>query len=218
MGGRDRHHRPVDALELLELEAETIWSQTPDGLGSGTVCVLAATYDGRSNLLAGAARLTPLHPTAITAARCWTLTPGPPLPPVPPGLALVSEGKDARPPTGWEPDEWQSLLTGERGPWAALAEGDHVVSLAHSARLTDRAAEVGVQTEDGYQGRALASLVVRAWTNLMAGTGRVLFYSAFEANIASHRVAETCGAVPIGMLCRLGAESFGSDGREDPTL
>jgi RimJ/RimL family protein N-acetyltransferase len=197
----------VDALELLRLEAETIWGKDSAGLGSGTVFATATTYDGRTDVLDGHADVTPETPSAMSAARCWTLTPPSQLPPTPPGFSLVYERRDLRPPARWEPDEWRSLLSGEHGPWAALAHDEQVVSLARCARLTERAAEVGVQTEDGYRGRGLASVVVRAWATLLAADSRVLFYSAFEDNTASHRVAAKCDAQPLGMLCRLSISS-----------
>lgn len=194
---------PMDALELLRLEAETIWGRDPDGLGSGTVFAAATTYDGRTELLDGHADVRPETPTTVAVARCWTLSPRSQLPPVPSGLSLVHERRDLRPPARWAPDDWRSLLSGEHGPWAALADEDQVVSLAHCARLTERAAEVGVQTKDGHRGRGLASMVVRAWAALLAPHDKVLFYSAFEDNSASHRVAAKCGAEPLGMLSRL---------------
>jgi RimJ/RimL family protein N-acetyltransferase len=193
----------VDALELLRLEAETIWGSDSDGLGSGTVFATATTYDGRTDVLDGHADVKPETPSAMSAARCWRLTPPPHLPPAPPGFSLVHERRDLRPPTRWKPEEWRLLLSGEHGPWAALAHDEQVVSLARCARLTEQAAEVGVHTEDAYRGRGLASVVVRAWATLLAPDNKVLFYSAFEDNTASHQVAAKCGAQPLGMLCRL---------------
>jgi RimJ/RimL family protein N-acetyltransferase len=183
----------MDTLEMLRLEAETIWGRDPDGLGSGTLFATATTYDGRTELLDGHADVRPETPTVVSVARCWTLAPQSRLPPAPPGLSLVHE--QLRPQASWD------------GPWAALTDEGRVVSLAHCARLTDRAAEVGVRTEDAYKGRGLASVVVHAWAALFARTNKVLFYSAFEDNKASHRVAAKCGAEPLGMLCRLGISS-----------
>ncbi len=194
----------MDALELLRLEAETIWDRDAGGLGCGTVFATATTYDGRTEFLDGHAVATPETPAIITAARCWTLTPPARLPSAPPGLSLVHDRRDLRAPTGWDPDEWRRRLSGEYGPWAALVREDQVVSLARCARLTERAAEIGVRTQDAYQGRNLASVVVRAWAALVAADGRVLFYSALADNSASHRVAAKCGAEPLGLLCRLG--------------
>jgi RimJ/RimL family protein N-acetyltransferase len=184
----------VDALELLRLEAETIWGRDSGVLGSGTVFATATTYDGRTEVLAGHAEVRPETTAVISAARCWTLTPASRLPLAPPGFSLVHDRR--------------SLLSGERGPWAALVQGGQVVSLAHCARLTGLAAEVGVRTEAAYQGRGLAAVVVRAWATLLASDEKVLFYSAFEDNHASHRVAARCGAEPLGMLCRLGISRY----------
>jgi predicted GNAT family acetyltransferase len=94
-------------------------------------------------------------------------------------------------------------MRGQDGPWAALVEDDQVVSLAHCARLTDLAAEVGVQTEDAHRGQGLAAVAVAGWVQRMRPQGRRLFYSALEANDASHRVAGKCRATPLGRLIRL---------------
>jgi RimJ/RimL family protein N-acetyltransferase len=196
----------MDALDTLRLEAATIWGRdTGDagGLANGTVFVTARTYDGRTAVIKGHADVTPGTPTVVSVERCWTLTPEPRLPPAPPGLSLVHEPRDLTPPAGWDDGDWRALMSGEHGPWAALADGDQVVSLAHCARLTERAAEVGVQTEDAHRGRGLAPVVVRAWAVLLAPAGKVLFYSALEDNRASHRVAAKSGGTPVGMLCRV---------------
>lgn len=193
----------MDDLDLLRLEADTIWGRDEGGVGDGTVFVTVTTYDGRAEVLDGHAEVTPGTPTAMNVERSWVLTSSPRLPAAPAGLSLVHEPRDLDVPTHWEADEWALLMSGAAGPWAALVDGARVVSIAHCARWTERAAEVGVRTEDAWRGRGLAPVVVRAWTALLAGHNKVLFYSAAEENVASHRVAARCGGRPLGVLCQL---------------
>lgn len=195
----------MDALKVLQLEAETIWPPVDGGLGDGTIAVTAVTYDGPSITIAGATPLAPDSAVGVSIARCWLLESTTSYA-VPPGLRLVSTAGPYRPPSRWSADEWDGLMNGDQGPWVALVEGEQVLSLAHCARLTDRAAEVGVQTEDQARGRGLASVTVLAWTELMRQRDLTLFYSAFEANRASHRVAAKCRATPLGSLTRVFAQ------------
>lgn len=76
---------------------------------------------------------------------------------IPPGTSFVSgsallrsddEHKERLQPQdlerlNWTQDEWRQLLDGALGPWAFVVNGDRVVSLCHTARLTDRGAEAG---------------------------------------------------------------------------
>jgi RimJ/RimL family protein N-acetyltransferase len=192
----------VNALKVLQLEAETIWPPVDSGLGDDTIAVTAVTYDGQSISIAGATPLAPESAVEVSIARCWLLESTTSYS-VPPGLRLVSTAGSYRPPSRWSMGEWDGLMNGDQGPWAALVEGERVLSLAHCARLTDRAAEVGVQTEEEARGGGLASVIVLAWAELMRQRELVLFYSAFETNRASHRVAAKCQATPLGMLTRV---------------
>ncbi|WP_132291816.1 GNAT family N-acetyltransferase [Kribbella sp. VKM Ac-2568] len=197
----------MDALKVLQLEAETIWPPVEDGLGAGglgddTIAVTAVTYDGQSITIAGATPLSPDTAVGASLARCWLLERTTSCA-APPGLRLVSTAGSYQPPSRWSTTEWDSLMNGDQGPWVALVHGDRVQSLAHCARLTKRAAEVGVQTEDEARGRGLASVTVSAWAELMRQRDLVLFYSALEANQSSHRVAAKCHATPLGRLSRV---------------
>lgn len=195
----------MDDLDLLELEVRTIWGFDENGLGDGTVQVTALTYDGRTRLLPGASAIGPDDAISATVCRSWLLGPSR-TQPSPTGLRLTSEPGTARPPARWSGQEWTNLLAGQHGPFVAAVAADRVVSLAHCARLTDAAAEVGVQTEEDWTGRGLATACVRAWVAAMPHD-RTLFYSAMEDNPASHRVAAACGARPLGRLVRVGPMS-----------
>lgn len=199
----------MDPLELLRLEAETIWGCTDGGLGCNTVNATAISFDGRSLLIPGATQLTPEGAITASVSRTWTLKPTPPNG-TPAGLQLVTEAAGLQPPHGWTDEQWMKLMSGGHGPWAAIADHGQVVSLAHCARLSWRAAEVGVQTEEGQRGRGLAVIAVGAWTGQVTERGLVAFYSADEDNIASHRVAAKCRATPLGRLIQIALSAVGA--------
>jgi hypothetical protein len=87
---------------------------------------------------------------------------------------------------------------GSWGPMAAVVEGDAAVSLCFSARLTERAAEAGVQTLEGYRGRGYAPAVVAVWTQAIRATGRIPLYSTSWDNRASQAVARKLGLMQYG--------------------
>ena len=200
----------LNDLSLLALEARTIWGTAGSQLGADTVAVLTLAYDGRRARLDGVAEISPSTPVTTTSARSWVLDPIAARVTTdvaaPAGLRLVCSDHtdaDVHPSSGWSAVDWGELRSGGLGPWVGLAAGDRVVSLAHCARLTDRAAEVGVETEPLWRGRGLAPWTVRVWTSRMPPSERILFYSAFEDNLASHRVAAAAGARPLGRLVRI---------------
>lgn len=78
-----------------------------------------------------------------------------------------------------------------------VAEGV-AVSICNSARLTDRAAEAGVETLDGYRGRGHATTVVAAWAQAIRERGRIPLYSTSWDNLASQAVARKLGLVQYG--------------------
>lgn len=103
----------------------------------------------------------------------------------------------------WTAEEWRHLLDGELGPWAFVVTGDRVVSICHSARLTDRGAEAGTWTDPDYRGQGYAATATAAWALLLAPSGRHLFYSTGADNLASQRVAERLGLPLIGWMWSL---------------
>ena len=106
----------------------------------------------------------------------------------------------------WSVDEWNKLLDGAFGPWAIATAGEHAVSVCHSARLTEHAAEAGVWTDPEHRGRGHAAAVTAAWASVPALAGRHLFYSTNDDNRSSQRVAARLGLRPIGWLWRLQGE------------
>ena len=84
-------------------------------------------------------------------------------------------------------------------PFIAVVEDGVAVALCHSARLTERAAEAGVETLEAYRGRGYASAVVAAWAHAIRASGRIPLYSTSWDNHASQAVARRLGLVQYGV-------------------
>lgn len=85
-----------------------------------------------------------------------------------------------------------------REPFMAVLEQGAAVSLCHSARLSDRAAEAGVQTLAGHQRRGHATAVAAAWALAIRAGGRIPLYSTSWNNLASQAVARRLGLIQYG--------------------
>jgi predicted GNAT family acetyltransferase len=83
-------------------------------------------------------------------------------------------------------------------PFIAVVVDGVAVSLCHSARLTDRAAEAGVETLEAYRGHGYASAVVTEWAHAIRATGRIPLYSTSWDNLASQAVARRLGLTQYG--------------------
>lgn len=88
------------------------------------------------------------------------------------------------------PDAWDV----HEPRFVVVADGD-VVSICNTVRLSDRAAEAGVDTVDGYRGRGFAPMVVAAWAPAIRADGREPFYSTSWANTVSQAVARKMGLI-----------------------
>lgn len=106
------------------------------------------------------------------------------------------------PPAGanWQDDEWQALLAGKLGPWAAAIVEGSTAALCHTARLGPRGVEAGVFTAPDNRGHGLAAAVTTAWASQFAGDDRQVFYSTSIENLASQRVAARLGLREIGTM------------------
>ncbi len=105
---------------------------------------------------------------------------------------------------GWD---LEALAGGELEGWepmVAVVADDAAVSLCFSARLTDRAAEAGVQTLEAYRGRGYAPAVVAGWAHAIRATGRIPLYGTSWDNRASQAVARKLGLVQYGVDLSLG--------------
>ncbi len=103
----------------------------------------------------------------------------------------------------WTAEEWRQLLDGELGPWVFVMEADRVVSMCHTARLTDRGAEAGTWTDPHVRGRGYAAAATAAWASLLEPSGRHLFYSTSADNLSSQRVAARLDLPLIGWMWRI---------------
>jgi RimJ/RimL family protein N-acetyltransferase len=111
--------------------------------------------------------------------------------------------------------EENSHLLGEefawlRKEWAACEPAlasvidEQVVSVAFSSRITERAAEAGVNTSEAFRGQGHATRVVAAWAIAVRAMGRVPLYSTSWSNQASQGVARRLGLRLYGVDLSLG--------------
>jgi len=74
-------------------------------------------------------------------------------------------------------------------PCTALIDGDRIVSLCRSVRISAEAHEAGLETLPDYRGRGFALAVTRAWAEAVREKGALPLYSTSWKNSASQRVA-----------------------------
>jgi hypothetical protein len=98
---------------------------------------------------------------------------------------------------GWDREALAAQFEGWE-PIVALVEDGAAVSLGFSSRLTERAAEAGVNTLEGYRGRGYAPVVVAAWAHAIRASGRMPLYSTSWDNHASQAVARKLGLIQYG--------------------
>lgn len=78
-------------------------------------------------------------------------------------------------------------------PWMAVVMDGVSVATCFSVRLSDRAAEVRVDTASSYRGRGYAPAMVAAWAMAVRDAGRIPFYGTSWDNAASQAVARKLG-------------------------
>lgn len=106
-------------------------------------------------------------------------------------------------PLGWDLEALAREFDG-RAPFLAMIKDGVAVSTCFSARLTERAAEAGVETLEAYRGRGYAPSVVAAWAHAIRATQRIPLYSTSWKNLASQAVARKLGLVQYGVDLSLG--------------
>jgi RimJ/RimL family protein N-acetyltransferase len=88
-------------------------------------------------------------------------------------------------------------------PWCvALADGE-IAAVAFAARLSPRAAEIGVYTLKAFRGRGFAAAATAAWSTMPVLQERTLFYSTHRDNLPSQRVIARLGLPFLGESMRL---------------
>jgi len=92
---------------------------------------------------------------------------------------------------GWVPGE----IAEGRAPVVAWVEDGAPVSVCFCARLSDEAAEAGLETAEAYRGRGLGPRVTAAWGQMIRASGRVPMYSTAWSNHASRAVARKVGLI-----------------------
>jgi predicted GNAT family acetyltransferase len=102
-----------------------------------------------------------------------------------------AEGALTVPELAWVRD----VTPAERPVTVARNDAGEIVSVCHSARATDRAAEAGVETAPAFRRRGLAGTVVVAWAAEVLSEGRRPMYSTQWTNGASRSVARRLGLV-----------------------
>ncbi len=93
----------------------------------------------------------------------------------------------------WQAGAAQYFFTPERGPLFGTIRDGRLLSIAHSARRTTEACELGIETqpEARHRGYALAATIL--WTHEILREGLVPIYSALAENSASRALAEAAG-------------------------
>lgn len=90
---------------------------------------------------------------------------------------------------GWRPGE----ITAGRGPVLAIVDNGTPVSICFCARLSDEAAEAGLETALPYRRQGFGARVAAAWALTVRAAGRTPLYSTSWSNRASLGVARKLG-------------------------
>src|SRR4051794_21028894 len=97
-------------------------------------------------------------------------------------------------------DEEPIQFIEDRKPCAVLVEDDIPVSICFSSRMTEHAAEAGLETKAAFRRRGYAVSVVAGWAAGVRDMGRIPLYSTSWDNLASQAVAR-----------KLSSRLYGSD-------
>lgn len=90
---------------------------------------------------------------------------------------------------------WSKHEIGGRSPIFGIVENGCAVSLCFCARLSDVAAEAGLETARDFRGRGYGPRVTAAWALAIRASGRIPLYSTSWVNKASLAVARKLGLV-----------------------
>ncbi|WP_019586959.1 GNAT family N-acetyltransferase [Deinococcus apachensis] len=117
--------------------------------------------------------------------------------PVPENVVLISED-NAHLLEAHFPWKITSRASFRFAPIAAAVKQGSAVSICFCARLTQDAAEAGVETAEAFRRRGHAGAAVARWAAAMRQLGRLPLYSTHWSNVASQAVARRLGLVRYG--------------------
>lgn len=112
-------------------------------------------------------------------------------PPQPPHPEVVEIAEDRSALVG-QFEDFKTKLD-EMPPFYGIVRDGAVVSGCYSARLTDDAAEAGVDTNPEFRGQGFAAAVTNAWRVAIEASGRVALYSTSYDNVSSQAVSRRLG-------------------------
>jgi predicted GNAT family acetyltransferase len=87
-------------------------------------------------------------------------------------------------------------LNPHMAPCIGVVVDDRLVSIAHSARQTPSACELGIYSLPEARRRGYAAMAAVLWTTIVQQKGLVPIYSAFAWNTASLHLAKSIGYMP----------------------
>jgi RimJ/RimL family protein N-acetyltransferase len=117
--------------------------------------------------------------------------------PAPPHVQIISAANahllEAHFPWALASQTWD-----QNGPLAAAVVAGSAVSLCFCSRITDRAAEAGVETTPAFRGQGSGSAAVAGWAAAVRERGLLPLYSTTWENAASQGIARRLGMVCYG--------------------
>lgn len=96
----------------------------------------------------------------------------------------------------FEPESAPYFLDPRRAPCIGVVVDGRLASIAHSARQTPAACELGIDTLPEARRRGYAAAATILWTAVVQQKGLIPIYSAFAWNTASLHLAKAAGYVP----------------------
>lgn len=85
-----------------------------------------------------------------------------------------------------------------RQPCVGVLRNGEAVAVCCCARVSEGAAEAGLETQEAHRGRGYATAAAAAWAAAVRETGRIPLYSTSWDNLASQAVARKLGLVRYG--------------------
>jgi hypothetical protein len=86
--------------------------------------------------------------------------------------------------------EWLNDEINYSRPCYGIIEGNKMVSLCRSVRITEKAHEAGIETKEEHRGKGLAIITLKEWARDIQNNGYIPLYSTSKRNKSSQRVAE----------------------------